>query len=540
MNDQAETGAVGQEPTTPPPKQQEANGWVIYPIGSRPKMGMAIMLGIQQYLTMFGATVLIPFIIAGAIGMPQHELALLISTMFFVSGIATLIQQSPLGNRLPIIQGGTFSFLGPMFAIVGIVATHGESGLITFTEELPQWKYSIQQISVAVMFASVVEIVLGYSGIMGKVKRLIGPIVIGPTIALIGLGLFSIGAPWMATNWTISIITLLALILYSQVFSRKSRAFLLFPVLLAIMTGWILSALGTATGIIAEGNAANLKGGFGLIAAADWVNFLPVVPFKWGFPTLTSITVAGAFGMLAGYLASMIESIGDYYACSRISEGPVPTERMISRGLGAEGLSCLIAGIFQSGNGTTSYSENIGAIGLTRVASRRVVRAGACVMLVLPFFGKFGAVLATMPKPVVGAMFVGLFGMIAAVGLSNLQFVNLNNSRNLFVIGLSFFAGLSFPYHFNPMLSASAMPIAWGVAGGFTNVIGNILQAILTTPMAVAGIVAIILDNLLPGATREERGLTVWEKDATEEAWEKAEAKWAKMAIGEERKIYIE
>ena len=238
MNDQTKTGVAGQEPTTPPPKQQEAKGWVIYPIGSRPKMGMAIMLGIQQYLTMFGATVLIPFIVAGAIGMPQHELALLISTMFFVSGIATLIQQSPLGNRLPIIQGGTFSFLGPMFAIVGIVATHGESGLITFTEELPQWKYSIQQISVAVMFASVIEIVLGYSGIMGKVKRLIGPIVIGPTIALIGLGLFSIGAPWMATNWTISIITLVALILYSQVFSRKSRAFLLFPVLLAIMTGW--------------------------------------------------------------------------------------------------------------------------------------------------------------------------------------------------------------------------------------------------------------------------------------------------------------
>ena len=260
------------------------------------------------------------------------------------------------------------------------------------------------------------------------------------------------------------------------------------------------------------------------------------MPFKWGVSHLSSLTIAGIFGMLAGYLASMIESVGDYYACARISEAPVPTEKMISRGIGAEGLSCLIAGLLQTGNGSTSYSENIGAIGLTRVASRRVIRCGACAMLVLPFFGKFGAALATLPQPVVGAMFVGLFGLIAAVGLSNLQFVNLNNSRNLFIIGIAFFAGLSIPYQFNTILSATAAPIVWGTSGVF-HVLGNIFQAILTTGMAVTAIVAIILDNLLPGATRAERGLTAWEKEATEEAWEKAEAGWAKMAIGEEKEI---
>ena len=123
---------------------------------------------------------------------------------------------------------------------------------------------------------------------------------------------------------------------------------------------------------------------------------------------------------------------------------------MISRGLGAEGLGCLIAGILQTCNGTTSYSENIGSIGLTKVASRRVIRMGAAAMLVIPIVAKFGATLSTLPQPVVGAMFVGLFGMIASVGLSNLQIVNLNNSRNLFIIGISFFCGLSVPYHFQP------------------------------------------------------------------------------------------
>lgn len=501
----------------------EAKGWVIYPLGSRPKMGLAILLGIQHYLTMFGATVLIPFIVGGAMQLPQEELALLISTMFFVSGITTLIQQSPIGNRLPIIQGGTFSFLGPMFAIVGMVAAQGLG-----------YRIMIQQVCAAVMFASVFEIVLGYSGLMGYVKRAISPITIAPTIAMIGLALYGIGAPWMAGNWIISLITLTALILYSQVFSRKSKVFLLFPVLLAIITGWLASIIGTFTGLIPEGNPANVLGKIDLIAAAPWFSLRPMLPFKWGFPTFSALTVAGSFGMLAGYLGSMVESIGDYYSAARISEAPVPTEKMISRGLGAEGLGCLIASLFQTCNGTTSYSENIGAIGLTRVASRRVIRAGAVVMLILPIFGKFGATLATMPQPVVGAMFVGLFGLIAAVGLSNLQFVNLNNARNLFIIGLAFFAGLSFPAHF------SGNAINWAEAGKFAEVIGSILQTIFTTGMAVTAIVGIILDNLLPGATREERGLTVWETEATDEAWEKAEAGWAKMAVGEERKIVME
>lgn len=501
-------------------ENEKTSGWVIYPMGSRPKMGLAFLLGLQQYLTMFGATVLIPFIVGGAMKMPQEELALLISTMFFVSGITTLLQQSPLGNRLPIVQGGTFSFLGPMFAIVGMVAAKNLG-----------WQVMIQQVSAAVMFASFFEIILGYTGLMGLIKRAISPIAIAPTIAMIGLALYGIGAPWMAGNWVISILTLLALVLYSQVFSRKSKVFLLFPVLLAILTGWVAALIGTFAGWIPEGNAANLTKGISLIKASPWFSLRPALPFKWGFPELNAITLAGSLGMLAGYLGSMVESIGDYYACARMAEAPVPTEKMISKGLGAEGLGCFIASLFQTGNGTTSYSENIGSIGLTHVASRRVIRAGAVIMLVLPMFAKFGAALSTLPQPVIGAMFVGMFGLIAAVGLSNLQFVNLNNSRNLFIVGLAFFAGLSFPAHFN------ANAISWGESGSLVNVLGAITQTILTTGMAVTAIVAIALDNWLPGATRAERGLEYWESEASDEAWEKAEAEWAKMAVGEELKL---
>jgi len=494
---------------------KKAQGWVVYPIGSKPKMGLSFLLGAQQFLTQFGATVIIPIIVGGAMGLPTEELALLISTMFFCAGITTLIQQSPIGNRLPIIQGGTFSFLGPMFAIVGMCAAEGLG-----------WEVMIQQVAAAVMIASLFEIIIGYTGLMGMIKRAFSPIVIGPTIAMIGLALYDVGAPWMAGNWVISLITLIAIVIFSQILSRKSKMFALFPILLAVILGWVCSWIGTAAGWIAADNPANLKGGIELIASAPAFWIKPAIPFKWGFPNFTAITLAGALGMLAGYVGSMIESVGDYYSCARISEAPVPTEKIISRGIGAEGVGCFIAGIFQTCNGTTSYSENIGSIGLTRVASRRVIRCAGIILLILPFFGKFGMVLATLPQPIVGALFFAMFGLIAAVGLSNLQFTNLNNSRNLFIIGAAFFAGLSLPFYFK------ASSLVTGDPGSAAYVITNILQTILTTGMAVTAIVAMILDNLLPGATREERGLTVWEAEASDEAWIKAEEEWKKIPVG--------
>lgn len=489
-----------------------SKGWVTFPIGSKPSLGLSIFLGVQHVLTQFGSTVIIPIITGGAMGMPTEELALLVSTMFFCAGITTLIQQSPLGNRLPIIQGGTFSFLGPMFAIVGMVAAEGGG-----------YQVMIQQVSAAVMFASLFEIIVGYTGLMGQIKKLFSPIVIGPTIAMIGLSLFGVGAPWMAGNWAVSLLTLLCIILFSQVFNRKSKVFMLFPILLAIIVGWAASIIGTLAGWIPEGNPANLKSGIALINAAPWFWLKPALPFKWGFPTMSALTLAGSLGMLAGYIGSMVESVGDYYSCARIAEAPVPTSRMISRGIGAEGLGCFIAGIFQTGNGTTSYSENIGAIGLTRVASRKVIRVAGVMLLILPFFGKFGMVLATLPQPITGALFFAMFGLIAATGLSNLQFTNMNNARNLFIVGIGFFAGLSFPAHFG------GASVVTGDPGSIAYVLTNIFQTIFTTGMAVTAFITLALDNLLPGATREERGLTYWEGEASEEAWEKAEAEWAKI-----------
>jgi nucleobase transporter 1/2 len=157
-----------------------------------------------------------------------------------------------------------------------------------------------------------------------------------------------------------------------------------------------------------------------------------------------------------------------------------------------------VAGIFGTGNGTTSYSENIGAIGLTRVGSRRVVQAGAVIMLVLAVFGKFGALFTTIPQPIVGGMYCAMFGMIVSVGLSNLQFVDLNSARNLFILGFSFFMGLSVPEYFDA--SPAAFEPAW---------LADIANTLGKTGMAVGAFCAMVLDNTVPG-TAEERGLTAW------------------------------
>jgi nucleobase transporter 1/2 len=220
-------------------------------------------------------------------------------------------------------------------------------------------------------------------------------------------------------------------------------------------------------------------------------------PFQWGIP---KFGFAAIIGMLAGYIASMVESVGDYYACSRLSGAPVPDKQTINKGITFEGIGCFVAGIFGTGNGTTSYSENIGAIGLTRVGSRRVVQAGAILMILLGMVSKFGALFTTIPQPIVGGMYCAMFGMITAVGLSNLQFIDLNSVRNLFILGFAFFMGLSVPEYF------SGHPLTFEPEW-----VSNILNTLGSTGMAIGAFVALVLDNTVPGSD-EERGLKAWGK----------------------------
>ena len=453
---------------------------LLYGVDDIPPLRESLLLGFQHYLTMFGSTVAIPLLLAQHFGITDPaDLGRLVGTMFFVSGITTLLQTT-FGNRLPIVQGGTFSFLAPAIAICGMAALR-DAG----------WEVRMRHVQGAVIAGAFFEILLGYTGLVGKLLRFVGPITIAPTIALIGLALFRFGAPVAGEDWAIGGLTILLILLFSQYLRRRHRAFEMFPVLLGILGAWGVAAALSGAGVLGPGHPSRVS--LESVRNAQWVQ-LPL-PFQWGAPVFALST---AVGMLAGYLASIVESVGDYYACARLSGAPIPTEKTVNRGIGMEGIGCLVAGIFGTGNGTTSYSENIGAIGLTRVGSRRVVQAGAGLMIVLAIFGKFGAFFGTIPKPIVGGMYCTMFGMIAAVGLSNLQFVDLNSARNLFILGFSFFMGLSLPEYFeaHPL----ALTPAW---------LADVANTLGKTGMAVGALLALILDNTIPG-TPEERGLAAW------------------------------
>jgi len=179
---------------------------LLYGIDDRPPLFETMMLGFQHYLTMFGSTVAIPLLLAPAFGLEDPvKKGWLIATMFFVSGITTLLQTT-WGNRLPIVQGGTFSFLAPTFAICGMAALANAG-----------WEIRMQHVQGAIIAGSLVEIFIGASGMIGRLLKYVGPITIAPTIALIGLALFKFGAPEAGRHWPIGGLTIFLIILLASI-----------------------------------------------------------------------------------------------------------------------------------------------------------------------------------------------------------------------------------------------------------------------------------------------------------------------------------
>jgi len=482
---------------------------------------------IEHYLTMLGGTLAIPYILSGPMCFANNTLAIseVLSTIFFVSGLVTLMQTT-FGVRLPIVQGGDYGYLAPIFAIMALPqwkcpipqeenSNSTESSLIN-NDDI--WKTRMREIQGAMLLSSVFQIVIGFTGLIGFLLRFIGPLAIAPTITLVGVALFPVAADKAGQHWGISMTTIVLISLFSQYLTKikipvpgysKERGgfytghfpmFRLFPVILAIVVSWIICAIITA----AEGfpsdpsvlqYAARTDARADVLKEAKWFR-LPY-PGQWGMPT---VSVAAVFGMLAGVLSSIIESVGDYYACARLSGAPPPPKHAINRGIGIEGIGCLLAGAFGSGSGTTSYSQNIGAIGITKVGSLRVIQFGALVLMAFGLLGKIGALFVSIPDPIVGGVFMVMFGMIAAVGISNLQFADMNSSRNLFIVGFSIVFGLALPHYMVTHPGA----IQTGVPE-----IDQIITVLMSTSMAVGGLVGLILDNTIPG-TIEERGLKAW------------------------------
>ncbi|KAL4233253.1 hypothetical protein ACF0H5_007937 [Mactra antiquata] len=505
---------------------------VIYSVDNSPPWHLCIILGFQHYLTAVGGIISIPMILSEYFCMDKDVLGIseLMGTFLFVSGMATLLQTT-FGVRLPIVQGSTPTFLVPTIAILlqpqwtcpytEARIQYGQS--VNFTNlGLPEvgssghrdiWKARILEIQGAIIIASFVQIFIGLSGIMNFALKYIGPLSIVPVIVLTGLSLFPAGLKLASGQWWIALLTMCLVLLFSQYMDTariasartsylKQRIFTffnMFPVLFAIVGSCIVCTILTLTDVLPNipdqwGYMARIDRNVYVMHESNWFRF--PYPGQWGTPT---VSVASVLGMVAGVVAAMLESIGDYYACARLSGAPSPPMHAINRGVFIEGICCVLAGAWGSGNGTTSFSENIGVIGITKVGSRRVVQVGGCLMLVLGCLGKFSALFTLIPEPIYGGMFVVSFGMVAAVGLSNLQYVDLNSSRNLCIIGVALFIGQSVPtwIHQNDAIKTGS------------EICDQIFSVLLGTSMFVGGATGFILDNTIPGS-EHERGVTAW------------------------------
>ncbi|KAK2172312.1 hypothetical protein NP493_974g00000 [Ridgeia piscesae] len=311
--------------------------------------------------------------------------------------------------------------------------------------------------------AALFEVFIGLFGIVGFLMRFIGPITVAPTIILIGLSLSTIIADMCGKHWWIALMTTVLLGLFTQCMKkitipctkphpqtkrkRHTRIFQLYAVLLAIVTSVVVCAILTVSGA------------------------LPSSPDEWGYEARTD---------------TRLRSVEE----ARWFQMPYP-------GIFMEGVGCIIAGLFGTGVGCTSYSGNIAAIGLTKIGSRRVIQVGAGLVIFVGMFGKFGALIGLIPVPVIGGLMLAVMGMICTIGMSNLQVVDMNSSRNLFILGVSLFTGIVVP----PWVKAHTGSVDLGNA-----TVNQAIVNLLTTSMTVGGVIAFVLDNTLPG-TLEERGM---------------------------------
>ncbi|XP_064103798.1 solute carrier family 23 member 1-like isoform X2 [Macrobrachium nipponense] len=507
-----------QSTTAKEPPRKKAASDFLYSVEDNPPWYACIIYSLQHYLSMVAGTISIPIILSSYLCLDEDNPAKghLVSTIIFMSGLITLLQAT-FGVRLPIIQGGNFVYVIPLIALL---TTNYEScsalplANMTRDEREEIWLVRMRETQGAIALSALVQIFVGFTGLIGLLLAWITPLTIIPTVALVGLSLADVASSQGSGHWGIFFLTLVLSIIFSQhmkeitvsvpVYKRRKgfsfyhcQPFKTLPLLLSVIISWSLCALLSAFNLFPEGSPARTERTYAMVREAPWVSF--PYPGQWGVPTAS---VAGVIGMLAAVFSSIVESIGDYYACARVVGAPMPPTHAINRGIGVEGIGCMLAGLWGTTSGTTSYSGNIGILGITKVGSRRVIQYSAVIMMICGVFGKIGAFFVTVPEPIIAAVFTIKFSMITAVGLSSAQFIDLSSSRNLFVLGFSIFFGLSFPKW--AMENPSFMQTGYSL-------LDQTVSVLLQTSMFVGGSIGLILDNTIPG-TDEERGLVQWEK----------------------------
>lgn len=421
-----------------------------------PPMGQAAPLGLQHVLAMFASNVTPSIIVAGAAGLQfgGAEQVYLIQMAMLFAGIATLFQTvgfGPVGARLPIMQGTSFAFVG---VLAGIAATQGLGVALT-----------------SCIIGGLIHFALG--SVIANIRYLFPPLVTGLVILAIGLYLVPVGIKYAAggaadfqmaaesfgslMHWTVALTVIVVALGFK------------------FMTKGILSNAAILLGLIAGYLVAFMFGmvNFAAVGKASWVTGLQTLPYGFEF------NLGAVIGVTIVSIVSAVETIGDTSATAKAGAGREATDEEISGATYADGLGTAVAGVF-GGLPNTSFSQNVGIVGMTGIMSRHVVTIAGAIMVMCGLIPKIGAIIASMPLPVLGGGVIVMFGMVAAAGLNVLSEIKMSR-RNMIIIALSLSIGLGF----NLVPSAvQYLPGIW--------------KTLATSAVAPTAFLAIVLNQILP------------------------------------------
>ena len=368
--------------------------------------------GFQHVLAFYAGAVIVPILLASAIGLTEQQLIHLINADLFPCGIASIIQSVgfwKVGVRLPLLQGVTFTAVSPMIAI-GMAAGGGTDGLVT--------------IYGAVIVAGLFTFLI--APYFSRLIRFFPPVVTGSVITIIGIALLPVAAadaaggagpsldPTSGKNMAYAMGTLFLIILIQRVFTG-------FMATVAVLVGLVVGTLVAW----ALGDAS-----FSAVSGSHWVGV--TTPFYFGWP---KFSVAAIISMIVVMLITAVETTGDVFATGEIVEKRVGASD-IGRALRADGLATTIGGILNSFP-YTCFAENVGLVRLTRVKSRYVVATAGAIMIVIGLLPKVGAIVAGIPHPVLGGAALAMFATVAVVGIQTLSRVDFHDHRNVVIVASS-------------------------------------------------------------------------------------------------------
>ena len=429
-----------------------------------------LVLGVQHLFAMFGATVLVPLLTG-----------LSVSATLLFAGIATLFMHLVTKRKVPVFLGSSFAFLGGYFSIVAMGADKG----LTQAQSLPYACVGVACAGILYLILAAICKAVGSS----KVMKFFPPVVTGPIIIAIGLILAPSAINNCATNWGIALVALVVIII-CNIWGKGMIKIV--PILMGVIVSYVVAAV--------TGNVD-----FSGVKEAAWIG-LPVLKENTVFSLIGSGTVDKGFLISAIIMivpiafATMMEHVGDISAISSTVERNFIEDPGLHRTLIGDGIGTAIASLFGAPANTT-YGENTGVLVLTKVYDPKVVRLAAVYAIVLSFCPKFSALISSMPSATIGGVSIILYGMISAVGVRNMveNHTDFQKSRNVIIAAV--ILGLALGINFAGSIGADITAAGNNATGAISFMIGE--MKISLSGLAVASIVGIILNAILPGGREE-------------------------------------